>query len=103
MIRHIVAFRLVDGDEVTRAHHVAAIKERLTGIADAVPGVLSLEVHGDLGYIHSHWPVVLIADFESNAVLEAYQAHPRHQDIVQWMDDGVVIDRAIVDFEVTST
>ena len=64
-------------------------------------GVLSLEVHADLGHLRTNWPVVLIADYESTTVLEAYKAHPGHQDVVQWMNSGIVVDRATVDFEVS--
>jgi hypothetical protein len=100
MIRHVVAFRLSAEDDVERREQVAEIKLRLEALCDVVPGVINIEVHSDLGLIATHWHAVLVADYESNDVLEAYQAHPRHLEVIRWMNQGVVTDRAVVDFEV---
>jgi hypothetical protein len=99
MIRHIVALRLSGASETDRDEQFVQAKARLEALADVVPGVVSIRLGHDLGLIASHWPVVLVADFADNAALEAYQAHPRHVEVLAWLNDGIVVDRATVDYD----
>ena len=100
MIRHIVAFQLASEDPDTRDRHAAEMRLRLEALADAVPGILSIAVHDDLGVVASHWPLILVSDFESSEALDQYQAHPRHRAVVDWMNDGIVANRVVVDYAV---
>jgi hypothetical protein len=84
-----------------RASHAASIKDRLEELRDINAGILTVDVHFDLGDIATHWPLVLIADFETREDLAHYQSHPRHRRVTEWMSDGIVANRAVVDFEVS--
>ena len=99
MIRHVVAFQLASGDALVRARQAAEIKERLEALVDVVPGVVAIGVHLDLGLVEGHWPLIMVSDFEDLDALDAYQAHPRHRTVIAWLNDGVVSDRACVDFD----
>lgn len=99
MIRHVVALRLSGDDDDVR-QNALDVARRLEALADVVPGILSIKVHLDLGLVAAHWPLVLIADFADAAALEAYQSHPRHREVLAWLNGGLVADRATVDFEV---
>lgn len=98
MIRHVVALQLAATDVDVRSLHAEEIKTRLEALADVVPGIIHIAVHFDLGLIATHWPLVLVADYVDNDALEAYQAHPRHGNVLAWMNDGVVSGRAVVDY-----
>jgi hypothetical protein len=98
MIRHVVALQLPAADSGVRRHQAEEIKTRLEALADVVPGIIDIAVHFDLGHVASHWPLVLVADYVDNDALEAYQAHPRHAEVLAWMNDGVVGGRAVVDY-----
>ena len=100
MIRHIVAFQLAATSDAERTRDALDFAARLEALRDVVPGVLDVSVHRDVGLVPSHWPLVLVADFTSLEALEAYQSHPRHVAVIEWANDGVVTDRAVVDFEV---
>ena len=100
MIRHIVVFQLAAADPDARRGHVAEMRSRLEALADIVPGVISIRVHEDVGAVASHWPLVLDSEFESSEALEQYQVHPRHRAVVDWMNDGVVVDRVVIDYAV---
>jgi len=100
MIRHIVAFQLASDDHDTRRRHAAEMKSRLEALIDVVPGVVSIEVHDDLGLVASHWPLILVSDFETAEALDRYQVHPRHHGVVAWMNDGIVADRVVIDYAV---
>ena len=99
MIRHIVSFQLRAEDPELRAQHVRELTTRLEGLVDVAPGILSIRVHPDLGLSHGHWPLILVSEFESLDSLETYLAHPRHVDVVDWAIDGIVSERAVVDFD----
>lgn len=100
MIRHIVALNLASDVSSIRQRCANEARARLEALHDVDPGVLSVDVHFDLGVVAGHWPLVLVADCETALALDAYQAHPRHQAVVQWLNSGVVSERAVVDYEV---
>ena len=100
MVRHIVLFTLSATEAELRRSVLAAIKEQLESLRDLVPGVLALDVNGDLGVVDGHWDVALVSDHTDVAALAAYQTHPAHREVVSWLDD-VVLQRAVVDYVVT--
>ncbi len=99
MIHHIVTLELTSEDPAVRASHADEIIQRLEALAD-LAGVVSLRVHRDLGLVAGHWPLVLVGEYVDVAALEAYQAHPRHREVLAWMNDGVVRARSTVDYDV---
>lgn len=98
MIRHIVEFKLAADDAEQRAAHARGIQDHLTALLNVVPTVRAITVAPDLGIVGGHWDVVLVSEHDSNADLEAYQAHPAHREAVAWVST-VVSDRATVDYE----
>ncbi|HSN02406.1 MAG TPA: Dabb family protein [Acidimicrobiales bacterium] len=98
MIRHVVALELAATDSEVRRRHAEAIKSRLEALADVDQGIIDISVHFDLGLVESHWPLVLVADYVDYDSLESYQAHPRHVEVLAWMNDGVISARAVVDY-----
>ncbi len=97
MIRHIVVLELVSEEAELRATQTQELIERLEALSD-LPGVISIRVHEDLGLVPGHWPLVLVSAFEDNDELVAYQAHPRHREVLAWMNSGVIGARATVDY-----
>ena len=99
MIRHVVVFRLAAEDPEARQRHAAEIRTRLESLVGVIPGLISLEVHEDLGAVATHWPLVLVSDFETVEALHQYGIDPRHRAVVEWMNDGLVVDRVVVDYD----
>lgn len=99
MIRHIVVFKLSAAQPDKRSEDAAEIASRLKDLVLLVPGILGINVFEDFGVISGHWEVILVADFENQASLDSYQAHPKHREVVAWIN-SVVADRAVIDFEV---
>ena len=98
MIRHIVVFTLTATDAGQRAQDVEGMRSRLQALVGAVPGLHSIVVEPDLGLIDTHWDVALVSEHDDNAALEAYQAHPQHEQAATFIS-GIVTDRATVDYE----
>ena len=98
MIHHIVTLELASEDPALRASQAREIVTRLEALGD-LPGVASLRVHHDLGLVAGHWPLVLVGEYVDVAALEAYQADPRHREVLAWMNDGVIGARSTVDYD----
>jgi hypothetical protein len=98
MIRHVVAFKLKAREPAERVMNADGIRDRLSALVGAIPGLRSVSVGHDLGVIDTHWDAVLISEHDSNAALEGYQAHPLHVEAAAWIST-VVTDRAVVDYE----
>ena len=101
MIRHIVSFQLLATDPAQRRAHSRELRDRLVALRDVDAGVVDLEVFFDLGEDEKHWPVILVSTFVDGEALARYQVHPRHREAVAWMNDGVVGERAAVDYLLT--
>ena len=79
MIKHIVFWKLKDHAEgQDRAANARKMKEMLDACADLVPGILTFEVALAQPDLEATYDVVLYSEFESKAVLDAYQEHPEH-------------------------
>ena len=57
-----------------------------------------LDVEADLGHVAGHWDAALVSEHPDAEALAAYQAHPAHREVVEWLNT-VVADRAVVDYE----
>lgn len=99
MIRHVVSWKLAAEDEAGRADAVAQISSLLGALPAVSPGILSLTVGTNMAYFENNWDVVLVADYEDLAALDAYQVHPDHLAAVTVIRT-LVTARAAVDFEV---
>ncbi len=100
MIRHIVMWKLKETAEgAGRAENAAALKARLEDCRDIVPGISHLEVGIAAPGLESTYDVVLVADFADKAALDAYQVHPKHEALKQFVT-AVRESRQCVDYEV---
>jgi hypothetical protein len=91
MLTHVVLMRLFDAADAPRA------QELLAGLATEIPQVRSLVNGTDVGHGPHSWHLALITTHDNAGDLAAYQAHPRHQDVVGWLGPRIA-ERAIVDF-----
>lgn len=98
MIRHIVTWKLAAEDAAGKAESAAVIKAELEALVPVIDELLTLEVRANEAYFETNWDVVLIADYDSLAGLDAYQVHPEHQRAAAIVREHVSA-RASVDFE----
>jgi len=96
MIRHTVVWKLKESDETEREKIFQLMKQKLEALVVADPGIKSIDVYQSMGLVDWHWDVVLVADYESQAALDAYQVFPDHKAFVAWVADyseqRIVID-----------
>jgi CRISPR/Cas system CMR-associated protein Cmr5 small subunit len=98
MIRHVVAWKLAATDPEQKAADAATVTRLLSSLPAVVPSIAALTVGPNVAFFESNWDVVLVADYESLADLEAYQVHPEHQAVVPQIK-ALTAERAAVDFE----
>ncbi|SBS71583.1 Dabb family protein [uncultured Microbacterium sp.] len=98
MIRHIVAFRLAAEDAGTRAEQAAEAARRLNALHGVVPSLRAMSAGGNVLYPDTNWDLVLVADFDDEAGLDAYQVHPAHTEVTAYIG-GIRAERVAVDIE----
>lgn len=99
MIKHIVFWTLRD-NALGRpaADNAALVKLRLESLAGQIPGLLHIEVGIGIGGSESSADVVLYSEFEDMAALEAYQTHPLHEAVADFVGE-VRSSRTAIDYE----
>ena len=95
MIRHVVLMKFTD------AADAAAAAERLRALASRIDEIADLHVALDEVGSDVSWHLVLTTLHDSLAALQAYQAHPVHQEFGSWVRPRLAA-RAVVDHTVDS-
>lgn len=96
MITHIVMFKLEDNSDA----NVQRAIEKIRALAGKVPSLRGLEVGQNIVASARAYDLALIARFDDLAGLHAYQVHPEHMPVLDYM--RAVSERsAAVDFEST--
>ena len=99
MIKHIVMWRLKDvAAGATKEENALKLKESLESLVDLVPSLIAAEVGINFNPSDAAFDVVLYSEFEDREGLKAYQNHPEHVKIVDFVGE-IRSDRAVVDYE----
>jgi hypothetical protein len=100
MLVHLVFWKLHDPapNGRTRQQNASELKRRFDALSGAIAGLTRCEIGIDVSRTPESADVALLTEFDSRAALEAYQAHPAHQDIVKFLKD-VRSERRVVDYE----
>lgn len=92
MVTHIVCFKLKDRSP----EHIAQVRDRLLTLDGNVPVLRHLEVGIDFLRSDRSYDLALMAKFDSPEDLQAYQVHPFHVEIANYMatvrDSTVTVD-----------
>ena len=98
MVKHIVAWRIADGeDKKKRAEDIEKNLESLKGI---IPGLLDIEVGINISEKEFSSDVVLVSVFASKEDVEKYQNNPEHKAVGQSYVLPYVKERRVIDYEI---
>ena len=98
MVRHIVFWRLKEEAEgKTQWENAKIIKEGLEVLVGVIPGLLEAEV--GLNENGGEYHACLMSKFESMEALKAYDVHPEHQKVREYVTK-VRESRVAVDYEI---
>ena len=99
MIRHVAAFQLADTDPAVRTAQATEAGRRLEALVGVVPSLRAMSAGANALDLPGNWDLVLVADFDGAAGLDAYQVHPAHEEVAAFIG-GIRSDRVAVDIEV---
>ena len=94
MITHIVFFKLKDASP----ENIEKTRNVLQGLEGNVPKLRSLEVGVDVIHSERSYDIALIAKFDSLEDLNAYQTHPVHVKVGEFIN-SVKESAVAVDYE----
>ncbi len=94
MIKHVVCFKLNDGESVEKA------KEVLLSMKGKVPTIKEIEVGVDLLHSERSYDLYLSVVLEDMKALEEYQNDPYHCDVVKTHMHRVRKSSVAIDFEI---
>ncbi len=98
-VKHIVLFKLKESAAgASRAANARAIKEKVEALRGRIPGVRQLEVGIDFERSAAAYDVALYSEFDSREALAAYQRHPEHVAVGDFIA-AVREARVVVDYE----
>jgi hypothetical protein len=99
MIKHIVIWRLKDRAEGNdRAENALIVKQRLESLAGRIPGMKAIEVGIDFSGSDASGDIVLYSEFSGREALDAYQKHPEHLAMKDFIGN-VTQERRVVDYD----
>ena len=78
MIKHIVMWNVRGDTPVEKAQAIEQLQRSFASLRGKIPGLLHLEIGVDSSRLDYACDVVLYSEFESQAALDAYSAHPEH-------------------------
>lgn len=96
MIKHIVAWKLVEGNKKANA---LKIKAALEDLKDLIPEIKKMEVGVNVNRTNAAMDVVLYSEFDNLKDLESYQINSYHVSASEFVK-SIVVDRKVVDYEV---
>ena len=100
MLRHIVMWKLKESAQgASRADNAQTLKAKLETCRSIVKGQGHFEVGTAEAGFDCTCDVVLVSDFDDKAALHAYQVHPKHQAVKDFVA-AVSESRQCVDYEV---
>ena len=98
MVRHIVAWSFKEGfTQEEKQAHLQKIKSSLEALPAIIGGVVELNVQ--IGLLEtSNRSAMLNSLFETEKALQAYQVHPEHKKVSEFVR-SVMEDRVCLDYE----
>ena len=94
MIKHIVCFKLKEGEDVNKA------KEILLSMKGNVPMLKEIQVGVDILHSERSYDLYLSVVVEDMKALEEYQNHPYHVEVVKTHMHKVRTASVAVDFQI---
>lgn len=92
MLRHVVMIKFKSDIDVSFESQILA--EMLIKLVDSIDELMAMEVGENISTKPSAMDIVLIADFESEAGLDAYRTHPEHVKVLDYLSE--VMEKATV-------
>lgn len=97
--RHVVLWRIGIDDIVLREQAIRGLADRLEALVGIVPGLISATASANTVPVEGNWDMALVADFEDEEALAAYNVHPDHLEVAKDIRAAATA-RAAADFPI---
>jgi hypothetical protein len=97
MIKHIVMWKFQEGAD--KAGNLRKAKALLDALPAKIPAIRGFEVGIDVLHSAASYDLVLNSTFDSKETLVAYQSHPEHVKVVEFLS-SVQSGKVVVDYVV---
>lgn len=100
MIKHIVMWKIVDHyQNMEKEQLLQEMQKKLLKLPQDITEIIQFDV--DINVISSaaHFDISLFSTFDSIEALAAYQVHPKHVEVAQFIQ-SIATDRAVIDAEI---
>ncbi len=98
MLKHIVMWKFKEvADGSTKEENLRKAKALLDALPPKIPQIKLFEAGIDILHSDSSYDLVLISGFDDDASLVAYQKHPDHVTVVEFLRK-VQMSKVVVDF-----
>ena len=78
MIRHIVMWTVSGATPDDKRLHIEKLRRAFHSLRGRIPGLTQLDIGVDSSHVDYACDVVLYSEFETQAALDVYAAHPEH-------------------------
>ena len=98
MIKHVVMWKLKsESENSTKEENARQIRDKLCALYGVIPEIIEIEV--GINENGGNFDVILVSKFKSFEDLKAYDSHPEHQKVREFVR-SVVESREAVDYTV---
>lgn len=98
MVRHLVMWKVDATEERTKEENMQEMKVRLMGLKGEIDQLKEIAVGINVNSSDAAYDVVLESTFDSQTDLDAYQVHPKHVAVRDFVRT-VASARVVVDYE----
>jgi argininosuccinate lyase len=100
MIKHLVLWKMKPmADNRTGKENAKVLAQRLNALKEIIPIAVSIEAGVNFNASAAACDAGLYSAFETKEDLEAYQKHPAHVKVAEWIST-VTEEKQVADFEV---
>lgn len=100
MIKHIVMWKLKDSfDGMNKSEIALKLKNELESLKSKIPQIMEIEAGINFNLSEAAYDVALYSSFENKEALSAYQKHPEHVKVAEFVSE-IRTERCVVDYEV---
>jgi len=101
MIKHLVMWKMKPmADNRTGLENAEVLVRRLNALKSIMPFAVAIEAGVNFNKSPEACDVGLYSAFKTKEDLEAYQNHPAHVQIAEWIKSGITEAKTVVDFEI---
>jgi len=97
MYNHLVLFRF---ESFTSDEQKKEAILRLLSLKDSIPGIEDLKAGHNFSERNKGYDIGLSVILTNKLALEEYGPHPKHQEVVSYLNKIGLIDLIIIDFEI---